>query len=115
MPLALRELFALLAEAAGGATVAVSYLELYNEVLQDLLAGKRKVNLSEKEGHFKGDWQERDVTSLDEALKVIRRPSRHWQGFRVGDCSPYSHVHVRRETLGVSIVQGPFSVAPCQP
>jgi hypothetical protein len=31
------------------------------------------------------------------------------------DCSPYSHVHVRRESLGfVSLVQGPFPVAPCQ-
>jgi hypothetical protein len=30
------------------------------------------------------------------------------------DCSPYSHLHVRRERLQVSLVQRPFSVAPCQ-
>jgi hypothetical protein len=33
--------------------------------------------------------------------------------FALQHCSPYSHVHARHERLGV-VVQGAFSVAPCQ-
>jgi hypothetical protein len=35
-------------------------------------------------------------------------------GFPRHDCSPYSHVHVRRESLGFFLVRGPFPVAPRQ-
>jgi hypothetical protein len=35
--------------------------------------------------------------------------------FSLHDGSPYSHVHLRRESLGFfHIAQGPSSVAPCQ-
>jgi hypothetical protein len=33
--------------------------------------------------------------------------------FPLLECSPYSHVHVRRERLGFVLRQGPLSVAPC--
>jgi hypothetical protein len=34
--------------------------------------------------------------------------------FPLHDCSPYSHADVRRLVWDSSLVQGPFSVAPCQ-
>jgi hypothetical protein len=42
----------------------------------------------------------------------LNRPFRDARRFPY--CSPYSHVHVRRESLGFDIVLWPFSVAACR-
>jgi hypothetical protein len=63
-------------------------------------------------------------------VSASHRPSRS-KGFRVRgrsrgrfatpaylplcDCSPYSHIHARRDVWDLSIVQGPISVARAKP